>query len=124
MNQIWIVSCELANQPIPSPNFAMTIAIVKNDIEMDLLTTLNESLITYDLNSTLNFLFQPDTRAIKVTCVVSNNFGSDNASTMIERCGNTLLVCTMTDVIMILYLLQVSMNVRMASQMNAHNCVQ
>ena len=92
MNLRWTVSCQLANQPIPIPKFTMTIAVVRNGIEMEIPMSVNQSWTSYDVNSTAYSLFQPDTTTIKVTCVVSNTFGSDNASTLIERCGNALVV--------------------------------
>ena len=91
INQTWFISCELANQPTPMPNFMMTTVVVKNEVEMEL-TQMNRSWTLYDLNTTLDILLQEGTAAIKVTCIVFNEFGSDNASTIIELCGNTLVV--------------------------------
>jgi hypothetical protein len=88
MNSFWVVSCrQLANQPIPPPTFLLTIEIVKTEMETELLMTTDQNLTFYNLNSTINTLLERNTSAIRVTCNVSNNFGSDNASTMIEPCG-------------------------------------
>ena len=88
MSQNWVVSCQLANEPIPPPNFKMTIEVVKTEIETELSMPTDINLVFYDLNSTINSLLEQDTSAIRVTCIVSNDFGSDNATTMIEPCGN------------------------------------
>jgi hypothetical protein len=93
MNPNWVVSChQLANQPIPPPTFLMTIEIVKTEIETELLMTTDHNLTFYNLNLTINTLLERNTSAIRVTCIVSNDFGSDNASTMIEPCGKILSV--------------------------------
>ena len=89
MNLVWLISCELANQPTPKPDFMMTTVVVRNGTEMNqMLAHTDQNPAAYDLNTTLNFLYQEDTVAIKVTCIASNSFGSDNASTLIEPCGN------------------------------------
>ena len=97
MGQNWVVSCQLANEPIPPPIFMMTIEVVnifmmtveviKNDSVIETELSMPK-LVFYDLNSTINSLLERDTSAIRVTCIVSNDFGSDNATTMIEPCGN------------------------------------
>ena len=88
MNLTWLISCEHANQPTPKPNFRMTTVVVRNGTEFDqVLENTNRNQTSYDLNATMHFLLQKDT-ALKVTCIVFNGFGSDNASTLIELCGN------------------------------------
>ena len=99
MSQIWKVSCQLANKPTPPPIFMTTIEVVnifmmtidsevvKNNSGIETELSMPK-LAFYDLNSTINFLSKQDTSAIRVTCIVSNDFGSDNATTMIEPCGN------------------------------------
>ena len=97
MSQIWVVSCQLANEPIPPPIFMttievvnismMTIEVVKNDSGIETELSM-PNLVFYDLNSTINSLLEQDTSAIRVTCIASNDFGSDYATTMIEPCGN------------------------------------
>ena len=97
MDQIWVVSChQLANKPVPMPNYTMTIEVVKNEIAVEISSPMNRNLTFYGLNSTLNLLFQQDTTAIRVTCIVSNDFGSDNASSLIEPCGN--IHCVMMNI--------------------------
>ena len=91
INRTWFISCKLANQPTPKPNFMMTTVVIENEKEREL-TQTNRSWALHDLNTTLNILLQEDTAAIKVTCTVFNKFGSDNASTLIELCGNVLIV--------------------------------
>ena len=86
-----MVSCQLANQPIPVPIFKMTIEVIKTETETELSMPVYQNLTFYSLNSTIDSLFRQDTAALRVTCVVSNDFGSDNASTMIEPCGNNHL---------------------------------
>ena len=88
MGRNWVVSCQLSNDPIPSPTFMMTIEAVKTEIETELSMPLDMELIFLDLNSTITSLMEQDTSAIRVTCIVSNDFGSDNATTMIKPCGN------------------------------------
>ena len=90
LSQYWVVLCQLSNQPIPPPIFMMTIEVVKTEIEIELSmpVDINPELVFYDLNSTINSLLEQDTSAIRVTCIVSNDFGSDNATTMIKPCGN------------------------------------
>ena len=90
MRRNWVVRCQLSNEPIPSPIFMMTIEVVKTEIEIELSmpVDMDPELVFYDLNSTINSLMEQDTSAIRVTCIVSNDFGSDNATTMIKPCGN------------------------------------
>ena len=85
------MSCLLANKPIPEPIYKMTTEVIKTETETELIMPVYESLTFYSLNSTINSLFQQDTAALRVTCIVSNAFGSDNASTVIEPCGNNHL---------------------------------
>ena len=87
MNPTWIISCGLANKPIPMPNFTMTTVLVQRETEL-IIDNRTQNLTGNFLNSTLNSLLHEDTAAIRVTCTVSNRFGSDNASTLIELCGN------------------------------------
>ena len=92
--QNWEVSCQLANQPIPPPMFNMAIELLRDGMKTELsnliFDDMNLTLIFYDLNLTVHSLFDQDISAIRVTCFVSNTFGSDNASTLIEPCGNKL----------------------------------
>lgn len=95
--QNWEVSCQLANQPIPPPMFNMTIELLMDGMKTELSVPPNliidetdMNLAFYDLNLTVHFLFEQNISAIRVKCVVSNTFGSDNASTLIEPCGNKL----------------------------------
>ena len=91
IDKILFIICRLANQPIPFPTFVMTLGVVRNEMETNILERSRHWVI-YDLNTTLNTLLQEDTTAIKVTCSASNAYGSDKAFTLIKLCGNTLIV--------------------------------
>ena len=92
INWDWIVSCGLVNQPIPPPFFRMTTVVVKRETEVTITEHNNQNLTFNSLNTTLYYLLQEDMASIRVTCTVSNMFGSDNASTVIRLCGNTRVV--------------------------------
>ena len=88
-----ILNCLLANIPTPPPDFNLIVErmLVDDSYEIVLSQMSNDSVL--ELNETnLASLFQNDTVGITVTCIASNNFGSNvEATSFIRVCGELYL---------------------------------
>ena len=107
MDSVWpnmTLECLLAadNEPDPLPDFSFRVERIlvssstgfeTQQIHMQM--PINDSIL--QLNETdLLSLFDVDTESINVTCIVSNTFGSDMATTVITVCGINFIALTNT----------------------------
>ena len=88
------LSCELEDTSVFEPEFSTSIARLLIDGTERLLDIVHiqsfamDGKVGLNSNATSHLLFENDTRAIEVTCVVSNACGNDTATTTITPCGN------------------------------------
>lgn len=81
------VHCPITNAAIPHPHFLMTVIRAAADgTEIEQLLSEQMDHLSLD-RTTLSALFDNDTTFVKITCNVSNIFGSDNRTTTIRVCG-------------------------------------
>ena len=107
MDLVWpnmTLECLLAadNEPDPLPDFSFRVERIlvssstgfeTQQIHMQM--PINDSIL--QLNETdLLSLFDVDTESINITCIVSNTFGSDMATTVITVCGINFIALTNT----------------------------
>ena len=80
------VTCPLANEPSPPPQFNMIATrILINNTSENLLSSSTTSLLLN--NSLLLLLFDDDTWLFRIDCFVSNSFGSSTNFSYIRVCG-------------------------------------
>ena len=81
-----LIDCPLERKPFPSPRFSMSMMrMFRNGTVEALLNTQAENLSLHP--SQFDSLFEEDTAIIRITCNVSNSFGSDHETTDIRKCG-------------------------------------
>ena len=81
-----IINCTLEETPVPPPKFNMTMIRIFRNSTVERL--LNEQTPRLFLSaSQLSSLFEEDTTTLRISCHVSNSFGSDNMLTDIRICG-------------------------------------
>lgn len=85
-----LIRCSVANDPFPPPQFSVTTARVFLNSSVDILSSYPMETILIN-DSMLLMLFEEDTKFLNVTCIVSNRFGSDRATTIIRVCGMLIL---------------------------------
>ena len=86
-----LITCSLANEPRPPPEFLWF--IYYNDTELDLdglpsLQVFNES-DTLNLSGILE-LGEDVSNVLTITCAVGNQYGNDTENTLIRLCGEIL----------------------------------
>ena len=81
-----IINCTLKETPVPPPKFSMIMMRILRNGTVERL--LEEQTPRLSLSaSQLNSLFEEDTATLRISCHVSNSFGSDNMTTDIRMCG-------------------------------------
>lgn len=81
------IYCQLSNSPFPAPKFNMIATRIGEDSSVELLNRMKGNIF---LNKTiLKPLFENET-VVNVSCRVSNSFGSDEMTTLIKACGESL----------------------------------
>ena len=72
--------------PFPSPQFDMNMTRIFRNGTMEIVLSKQVPSLSL-LPSQLGSLFEEDTAILRITCNVSNSFGSDQKTTDIRMCG-------------------------------------
>ena len=75
--------------PIPAPQFR--IQVFSDNATRRVLIESETGVLSISA-SELSILFNEDTDILRIMCIVSNKFGSDNMTTDIRVCGMSLLL--------------------------------
>lgn len=90
------MNCSLANSPVPSPRYIITINKIATDGTEEMLQSkygiVTEIFVAeVFLDSNILFpLFDNDTKIVNITCQVYNSYGSDNMTSLIRTCSKFL----------------------------------
>ena len=82
------VFCLLSNEPIPAPQFELT--VVANNVSYshsEILILVGNSSLEVSLNSSILYQIFEKSSDINITCRVSNTEGSISKTTLIRACG-------------------------------------
>ena len=86
-----IIHCTLNEKTFPLPNFYMSMTRVSRNGTVEGLlndSALSEQATNLSLHpSLLGSLFEEDTDYLRITCNVSNSFGSNHKTTDVRLCG-------------------------------------
>ena len=82
------INCTLKEIPVPPPQFNMSMTrVFSNDTIQRPPIQQSETEILSISASQLSLLFEEETLILRITCNVSNLFGSDSMTTDIRVCG-------------------------------------
>ena len=88
------ITCPLANEPQPEPEFHWSIFYYNNDTELELVNDSLSSLQVFIENQTLilnGTIGLGESGTLNITCIVENQYANDIENTLVSLCGKEKL---------------------------------
>ena len=86
-DNVLTVFCQLSNEPIPAPQFEVTVSVAITDGHRQPPSIFSNRSLDISLNSTLLSEMFSSNSTINILCTVFNTLGGDSETTLIRACG-------------------------------------